>query len=92
MTTLQKVKLANKGWFSRKNKQFFGDISYRVLHGKESKKPYLVRSTFQWSDMFGNEKEVYWRVNNINECLGMGSLTDKVFTSLESVKIWLQDN
>lgn len=90
MTTLAEVRLANPGWFSRKNKRLFGDVSYRVLKGKESGKPYLVRSTCAWTDMFGLPKRLHWRINILNNDLSIGNLVDKVFNNLDHVKEWLK--
>jgi len=86
MATLSDVRAAQPEWFSRKNKRFFNDINYRVLHGKTSHKPFLVRSTYQWSDMFGQTPRVSWRVNELNEDLSIGKLWDKQYRSLEEVK------
>jgi len=92
MTTLRDVKEANSGWFSLANKRFFNDVAYRVLHGKISKKPYLVRSTYAWSDMFGQEKKLHYRINIIKDDLEIGSLTDDMFSSNQNVKDWLGRN
>jgi hypothetical protein len=56
MTTMSEVRAAQPNWFSRENRRFFNDVSYKLLHGKVSRKPYLVRATYQWSDMFGQPK------------------------------------
>ncbi len=88
--TMTDLKHANKGWFSRKNKQFFGDISYRVLQGKATKTFYLVRSTYQWSDMFGGPKVIAWWLNPVTPELKIATLIDQTFPSLESVKEWLK--
>ena len=89
MATLSDVKQANDSWFSPKNKRFFGDIDYRVLHGKEGE-TYLVRSTYQWSDMFGRPKTICWRINLLSDELKILPLVDTVFKSLDSVKDWLR--
>jgi len=89
MATLSDVKQANDGWFSLKNKRFFNDIDYRVLHGKDGE-PYLVRSTYQWSDMFGGAKTVYWRINPLSSELKIMPLVNTQFNSLDSVKDWLK--
>ncbi len=90
MTTLTDLRAAQPEWFSRKNKRFFGDVSYKVLHGKVSRKPYLVRSTYQWSDMFGQPKTLRYRVNTIKDDLHIGPLLDRQFSDLEDVKDWLK--
>jgi hypothetical protein len=88
-TTMQAVREANEMWFSSKNKKFFQDVSYRVLHSS-SGQPYLVRSTYAWSDMFGGQKKLQWRINDIGRDLKIGRLLDKKFDTLEDVKEWLQ--
>lgn len=99
--TLSELKQHHVAWFSRKNKRFFGDISYRVLHGKKTGEPYLVRSTYQWSDMFGQPKKVIWRLNPIGkpgakwgteDYFSIRPLLDQEFASLGAVKTWLQEN
>jgi hypothetical protein len=91
--TLSQIKQAQPDWFSRDNKRFFGDISYKVLHGKQTKKPYLIRSTYMWSDMFGNAKQLRYRINNVNPKTGkIESLVDEIFTDMRWVKEWLADN
>lgn len=97
MITLQDVKYAmiqhgNGDWFSRKNKRFFGDVSYKVLHGRATKKPYLVRSTFAWPDMFGGNKTLHYRINEIRDDNTIGSLLDQRFVDIESVKEWMKIN
>lgn len=88
-TTMQAVREANEMWFSPKNKKFFQDVSYRVLHSS-SGQPYLVRSTYAWSDMFGGQKRLHWRINAIDRDLKIGTLLKKEFATLEDVKEWLQ--
>lgn len=92
MTTLTQVKAAQPEWFSRKNKRFFGDVSYRVLHGKRSGTPYLVRSTYAWTDMFGQPKRLHYRLNPIKPDLDIGMLIDQQFRDLDAVKAWLKEN
>ena len=92
MVTLSQVRDAQPSWFSRKNKRFFGDIQYWVLTGR-SGKPYLLRSTFMWSDMFGQPKKVCYRVSNINpETLQVNGLIDTIFHFREDAKDWIKAN
>lgn len=92
MITLADVKQAQPEWFSRKNKKFFGDVGYKVLHGERTKKPFLIRSTYAWTDMFGSPRRLHYRINPLDEKLDIGCLIDKSFNSIESVKEWLQEN
>ena len=91
--TLTQLRQNQPEWFSRKNKRFFGDVSYRLLHGKATGEPYLVRATYAWSDMFGRERRLHYRVNRITgetiEERRVGPLVDTVFTDLSEVKRWL---
>ena len=91
MVTMQEVRQANRTWFGDGNQEFFGDVSYQVLHGI-SGKSYLVRSTYAWSDMFGRKRKLHWRLNPINDVLKIGSLTDNVFSDLSEVEDWLEMN
>jgi hypothetical protein len=88
---LSQVKDAQPDWFSRKNKKFFGDVDYRVLHARISGKAFLVRSTYRWSDMFGQAKKLVWKINELDQDTGrIRSLIDKDFCDLDSVKDWLK--
>ena len=90
---LQDIKQAQPDWFSLKNKRFFGDVSYRVLHGKASGEAFLIRSTFAWGDMFGCERKLHWRINRVNQNnYEIRGLIDKSFSSIDSVKDWLKFN
>ena len=70
--------------------RFFHDVSYKILHGKVSHKPYLVRSTYQWSDMFGQPKRLCYRINRIKDDLTIGPLLDRQFRDMDDVKDWLE--
>ncbi len=52
--TLSDVKEAQPHWFTPENKRFFNDVSYKVLHGKASHKPFLVRATYAWESAGSN--------------------------------------
>ena len=93
MITLQDVKEAQPKWFSAKNKRFFGDVDYFVFHGKISKKPFFVQSTYMWSDMFGGEyKTLCYRVHTLKDDLTMGELIDNIFKTKDELKEWLEEN
>ena len=90
---LSQVKEAQPDWFSRKNKKFFGDVDYRVLHASISGKAFLVRSTYRWSDMFGQDKKLVWKINELDQgTCKIRSLIDKDFRDIDSVKDWLKLN
>jgi len=93
---LSDVKAAQPDWFSLKNKRLFGDVSYRVLKGKVSGKPFLVRATYAWTDMFGQPKRLHYRVNPLRDDLTVGPLVDGSqhpptgqFRDIDAVKDWL---
>ena len=90
MATLREVRDVQPGWFSRENKRFFNDVSYRVLHGKVSGKPFLVRSTYGWSDMFGQKPRLHWRINQLEIDLSIGDMFDEEFRTIEDVKFFLK--
>jgi len=90
MTTLAEVKAVQPEWFSRGNKRFFNDIAYNVLHGKTTKRPYLVRKTYAWTDMFGQPKRVHFRINPLKEDLKIDTLVDQEFRDIDAVKEWLK--
>ena len=91
MTTLAEVKSAQPDWFSRDNRRFFNDVGYRILHGKVSRRPFLVRSTYMWSDMFGSPKRLCYRVNPLADDLKIKPLVDTQFRDLEEVREWLKE-
>jgi|HubBroStandDraft_6_1064221.scaffolds.fasta_scaffold318732_4 hypothetical protein len=90
MATLSEVRAVQPHWFSRKNKRFFNDVSYKVLHGKVSHRPYLVRATYQWSDMFDQPKTLRYRINTLKDDLSIGPLLNQQFRDLDHVKEWLE--
>ena len=88
---LRDIKNAQPDWFSRGNKRFFGDVSYRAFYGKATGTAYLVRSTYAWSDMFGQPKKLYWRINQVDQdTLKIGDLLDCTFDNIFQVKAWLR--
>jgi len=91
MANLEQVKKAQPKWFSVENKKFFHDVDYCILHGK-SNKPFLVRSTYAWTDMFGQKPRLHYRVNPLNEMLQIEPLIDDEFADIDDVEEWLKDN
>lgn len=90
MATIEQVKNANSQWFSPKTKKFLGDRSYSVLHSKTGK-PYLLRSTYQWSDMFGQPKKLTYKINRIDpETLKIKSLYDQEFYDRKEAKEFIK--
>ena len=89
---LEQIKDANEQWFAPGNKRFFNDVSYQAYYGKKTRNPYLVRSTYAWTDMFGKPPRLHWRINNINaDTLHIENLVDREFKDMEEVKDWLED-
>jgi len=91
MVTMQEIRQANRIWFGNGNEKFFGDVDYSVVHSV-SGKPYLLRSTYAWTDMFGGKRKLHWRLNSLDDVLKIGSLIDDVFSDLDDVERWLEDN
>ncbi len=104
--TMSDLRSALPKWFSPENKRFFGDVSYKVLKG-QSKKLYLIRSTYAWSDMFGQPKTLHYRINPIevktiddrpdaaiidSDHIKIGQLIDTTFNDMDEVKNWLNEN
>ena len=92
--TLTQLRQNQPEWFSRKNKRFFGDVSYKLLHGKATGEPYLIRATYAWTDMFSeSNRHLHYRVNTIKgeaiEDRRIGPLVDTVFGDMAEVKRWL---
>jgi hypothetical protein len=77
--TFQELKKVNKGWFSLDNKRFFNDINYKVLTGGKSKTRFLIQHTYQWSDMFGEEKKAVFVISPI-------TTEGKILPTVETLK------
>lgn len=89
---LRELKENNSQWFARGNKKFFQDVSYRLLHSKKTGEPYLVRSTYAWTDMFDQPKRLHYRINPIGEDFKIMPLVEQVFSNIYEVKAWLKEN
>jgi len=89
--TVARVRHYNPQWFSKGNKRFFGDSWYRVRKAR-SGKYYLLRSTSQWSDMFGGTKKYVYKLNGLTPMLKIESLVDETFGSIEQVNAWLKQH
>ena len=85
---ISEVRQANPTWFSLKNKRFFGDIEYRILHSRDGE-PYLTRKSYMFSDMFGGQRKAVWILNQINTDLTIGNRYGDVFLTLDDAKHWL---
>jgi len=86
---LYDVGVANPGYFSSENIRFFGDINYRILHDKQGK-PYLVRKTYAWTGMFGDDPIAHYRINPIGANLDILPLDDRTFATLAEVNTALR--
>ena len=77
--TFQELKEVNQSYFTPENKRFFNDINYKVLTGRKSKTRFLILHTYQFSDMFGEEKKAVFVVKPIT--------TDgKILPTVETLK------
>ncbi len=83
--TIAELRRANPRWFDKANVRFSGDVEYRVLHSKQGK-PYLVRRTYAFTDMFGGKRIAHYRINPIGDSLDILSLDDRCFATLADVK------
>ena len=77
--TFQELKQANQSYFTPENKRFFNDINYKVLMGGKSKTRFLILHTYQFSDMFGEEKKAVFVVKPI-------SAEGKILPTVETLK------
>ena len=88
--TLAQVRARQPGWFSPGNRQFFQDCRYTVRYGRATGERFLLRSTYMWSDMFGEPKTLHYRLNVLMDDLEIGSLVDEIFPSRAAVTAWLR--
>ena len=87
--TMNQVENANVRWFALGNREFFGDRGYAVIMSA-SGNPYLLRSTYQWSDMFGQTKSLVYRVNPIDpDTLKIKSLLERICLTRKEAKDWI---
>tara|TARA_R110000803_G_scaffold34488_1_gene75207 strand:+ start:1746 stop:2024 length:279 start_codon:yes stop_codon:yes gene_type:complete len=88
--TFNQLKECNKNYFTKENKIFFNDINYKVLQSEKSKTSYLIQHTYQWSDMFGNEKKAIYVVKPVTN---KGDILESVaeFKELSEVKTFLKE-
>lgn len=92
MITLNQVKIAQPKWFSSENKHFFNDIKYQVVQTVNGQ-VYLLRSTYAFTDMFGQPKKAHYRLNPINsETHKIELLIDTIFVNIFAVEEWLKNN
>ena len=90
---IRAIREANPNWFSRSNKRFFHDVSYRAYYGKATGKAYLVRSTYAWTDMLEEPKRLHWRINAVSQdTLRIVGLLDDTFNDIFAVKAWLREH
>ena len=98
MVTLQNLKEIKPDWFSTENMRFFGDLSYDVLYGEATEKPYLIRKTNAWTDMFGGKPLTHYCINRIKDDLTIGELVYGSghcavrFKDMDEVEDWLEEN
>jgi len=96
INTIQDLKRVNDGslnaissYFSKENKKFFNDISYKLLTHKITKVKYLITHTFKFSDMFDGIKKDSYVIKPISEN-GKISNESLDFNTLEEVKNYLK--
>jgi len=91
MVNLAQVKGANRRWFADGNPAFFGDTEYK-LHSRKGR-VFLLRTTSMWSDMFGREKKMFVKINEVDSVtLKIGRLIDEDFTTYEEARKWIREN
>jgi hypothetical protein len=87
------VERANGKWFSVENMRFFGDVWYKTYRGEVSRKLYLVRATNAWTDMFGKDKTLHYRINNVNQdTLKIEHLIEQTSDTVSEYETWLEEN
>ena len=89
-TTLNDVRKANRMWFSDGAQRMSNDVEYRVDHDDEGK-PWLVRSTYAWTDMFGKKPRLHCRINPLSDELQIQPLVENEFADFDEAHEWLQE-
>ena len=85
-TTIAQVREANKNYFCKGQKEFFGDVEYRVLHDK-ARNPWLV--TLTHADLF-QRTYMRWVLKPLGEDLKILSPEDTCYRTLGEVKVRLK--
>lgn len=89
MITMSDVRAANQKYFGRGEKRFFGDITYWLLTGKSGKK-YVLRSTYAWSDMFGQPRKIHYYINPVNPDLTIEHILPNYYNTRDEAKEWIK--
>jgi len=89
--TLLDIRHAQPSWFSKENKKFFNDRQY-WLKWSSAGIAFLLRSTYAWTDMFGQKPRLHYRLNIINDDKSIGTMLDTEFKTIAEVRQWLQLN
>lgn len=89
---LGKIKSNNEGWFSEGNRRFFHDFQYWGYYGMTSGDRFLLRSTYAWTDMFGQTPRLHYRINVITDDYGIEDMIDTEFASLDDARAWPRQN
>ena len=85
---MSELRQAHPLYFRRGNKQFFGDLEYRILHNKQHN-PYLVRRTKAWHRCH-QPSVPHWRLNPIGPNLEIEGKVAQSFPTLDAAKEWLR--
>ncbi len=78
--TLTDLAKANRTWFGEGNREFFGDIDYRIVERDEVQ--YFLQVTKKWT------KDTYYIVKDIKENLRIGGVVIEFNSEVELNK-WL---
>ena len=89
--TLAELREISPIWFSKGAKRFSQDVYYKVRIGMKSKKPYLIRLTAGFSDMFTGKKRYHFRINEIEENGKIGELLDYQTTEKDLLNDYLKE-
>lgn len=90
---LRVLRESNQQWFAKGNKQFFGDRQYWGYYGGASGNPYLLRSTYAWTDMFDQPRRLHYRINKVEpNTYEILDLIDDEFNTIELAKMWVKLN
>jgi len=96
INTIQDLKRINNGstnaissYFTKENKRFFNDISYKLLTHKITKVKYLVTHTYKFSDWFDGIRKDSYVIKPIKQN-GFITSDSLNFDTLEDVKNYLK--
>jgi hypothetical protein len=95
MIKLSEVTSVQPEWFSLENMRFFGDKEYFIMTGGKTGRPFLIRKTQAWTDMFSKTPYDHYCINSLDDALKIGEIVKdekglpQQFDNTDEVRVFL---